>query len=75
VSLSWKALVFESDADRRRYDDGTVDIDLPEILRRFTADLARRGVEVHVPTNPLRDAAFIDLLRTHYVRYPSGAVQ
>ena len=75
VSLSWKALMFESDADRRRYDDGTADIDLPEILRRFTADLARRGVEVHVPSNPLRDAAFIDLLRAHYVRYPSGVSQ
>ena len=49
---------------------GTADIDLPEILRRFTADRARRGVEV-LPSNPLRDAAFVDLLRTHYVRYPS----
>ena len=75
VSLSWKGLVFESDADRRRYDDGTADIDLPEILRRFTADLGRRGVEAHVPSDPLRDPAFIDLLRTHYVRYPSGVVR
>jgi hypothetical protein len=75
VSLSWKALVFESDADRRRYDDGTADIDLPEILHRFTADMKRRGVEVRVPPDPLHDPAFIDLLRTHYVRYPSGVSQ
>jgi hypothetical protein len=50
---------------------GTADVDPPEILRRFTTDLARRGVEVHVPSNPIRDAAFIDLLRPHYVRYQS----
>jgi len=71
VSLSWKALVFESDAARRRFDEHTDDVDLPEILRRFTADLGRRGVDVQVPEDPLRDPAFIDLLRTHYVRYPS----
>jgi hypothetical protein len=75
VSLSWKALVFESDAERRRFDEHTDDVDLPEIVRRFTADLERRGVEAKVPADPLRDPDFIDLLRTHYVRYPStGAV-
>jgi hypothetical protein len=73
VSLSWKALVFDSDADRRRFDEHVDDVDLPEILRRFTADLERRDVEVRVPADPLRDPAFIDLLRTHYVRYPSTA--
>jgi hypothetical protein len=75
VSLSWKALVFASDADRRRYDEHTDDIDLPEILRRFTVDLERRRVAVRVPDDPVRDPAFIDLLRTHYVRYPSTAAE
>lgn len=72
VSVSWKALVFESDADRRRYDEHADGIDLDEIVRRFTADLARRGVEVERPGDPVRDPAFIDLLRRHYVRYPSA---
>jgi hypothetical protein len=71
VSVSWKALVFGTDADRRRYDEHVDDIDLDEIVRRFTADLARRGVEVPRPDDPVRDPAFIDLLRRHYVRYPS----
>jgi hypothetical protein len=73
VSLSWKALVFASDADRRRHDEHRDDIDLPEIVRRFRVDLEARGVAVRIPDDPTRDPAFIDLLRTHYVRYPSTA--
>jgi hypothetical protein len=75
VSLSWKALVFSSDADRRRHDEHGDDIDLPEILRRFTVDLEERGVEARIPDDPLRDPAFIDLLRANYVRYPSTATE
>lgn len=72
VSLSWKALVFESDADRRRYDEHTDDIGLEEVLRRFTDDLASRGVRVERPTDPLRDPAFVQLLQEQYVRYPAS---
>jgi hypothetical protein len=73
VSLSWKAIVFETDADRRRHDEHTDDVDLPEILRRFRVDLEHRGVKVRLPADPVRDPGFIDLLRTQYVRYPSTA--
>jgi len=72
VSLSWKALVFASDADRRRYDEHTDDIDLAEVLRRFAADLAARGVEVTWPADPVHDPATIRLLTEAYVRYPAG---
>jgi len=73
VSLSWKALVFASDADRRRHDEHTDDVDLPEVLRRFTVDLEARGADVPRVDDPVRDPAFIALLREHYVRYPSTA--
>jgi hypothetical protein len=73
VSLSWKAMVFESDADRRRYDEHTDDVDLAEVLRRFSVDLAARGVAVTLPADPLREPAFIRLLQEHYVRYPAAA--
>ena len=74
VSLSWKAIAFTSDDDRRRHDDHTDDIDLAEVLRRFEDDLSRRGVEVSVPTeDPTRDPDFIRLLQEHYVRYPATA--
>jgi hypothetical protein len=72
VSLSWKALVFGSDADRRRYDEHTDDIDLAEVVRRFTADLRERGVDFAAPENPLRDPAWISVLRDQYVRYPAA---
>jgi hypothetical protein len=72
VSLSWKALVFESDAERRRYDEHTDDLDLPEVLRRFRADLAARGVEMPAPREPERDPELIGLLHRHYVHHPAA---
>lgn len=73
VSLSWKAMVFESDADRRRYDEHTDDVDEAEVLRRFAVDLAGRGIAVTPPTvDPFRDPAFITLLQEQYVRYPTA---
>jgi hypothetical protein len=71
ASLSWKALVFESDDDRRRHDDHRDDIDLAEVLRRFAADLAARDVEVCWPADPVHDPATIRLLTGAYVRYPA----
>jgi hypothetical protein len=71
VSLSWKALVFASDADRRRYDEHLDDIDLAEVLRRFAADLAARGVDVSWPEDPVHDPATVRLLSEAYVRYPA----
>lgn len=71
VSLSWKALVFESDADQRRYDEHTDDIDLAEVVRRFDADLRARGFETSWPADPVHDPATIRLLTEAYVRYPA----
>lgn len=71
VSLSWKALVFASDADRRRHDEHRDDIDLAEVLRRYGADLAARGVAITWPADPVHDPATIRLLTDAYVRYPS----
>jgi hypothetical protein len=73
VSLSWKALVFESEADRRRHDEHTDDLDLAEVLRRFGADLAQRGVRVSWPSDPVRDPTVIRLLTETYVRYPAAS--
>jgi len=72
VSVSWKAIVFESDAEARRYDDHSDDIDLEEVMRRFTADLRARGIEHHRPEDPLRDPSFIRLLQQTYVHPPAA---
>jgi hypothetical protein len=71
VSLSWKALVFDDDADRRRYDEHVDDIDLSEVLRRFSADFASRGESLVIPDNPVADPDFVRTLNTAYVHYPS----
>lgn len=73
VSLSWKALCFVDDADRRRFDDHTDDIDLAEVVARFRQDLRRRGIVADLPDDPRRDPATIRLLQRTYVRYPTSA--
>ena len=74
VSVSWKAVVFASDAERRRYDEHTDDLDLSEVLRRFTVDLAAQGVDVRLPADPERDPEFIRLLHECYIRHPTAGV-
>jgi hypothetical protein len=71
VSLSWKALVFATEEDRRRTDEHLDDIDLAEVLRRYEADLATRGIDVSWPADPVHDPATIRLLGEAYVRYPA----
>lgn len=72
VSLSWKATVFGSDADRRRHDEHTDDIDLDGVIGRFRADLRARGLAVDIPADPTRDPDFVRLLQGTYVRYPTA---
>lgn len=72
ISLSWKATVFADADDARRYDEHSDDIDLAEVLRRFSRDLDRRGVAHAIPAEPVRDPGFIRLLQETYVR-PPGA--
>src|SRR5262249_52050688 len=71
VSVSWKALVFTSESDRRRHDEHTDDIDADEVLRRFVRDLARRGIAGEPPEDSFRDPGFIRLLHETYVRTPT----
>jgi hypothetical protein len=71
VSLSWKALAFDDDADRRRHDEHTADIDLAEVLRRFAADFARRDEPLAIPADPVADPDFVRTLHAAYVHHPS----
>jgi hypothetical protein len=73
ISLSWKALVFDSEEDRRRYDDHTDDLTLEEVVERFRTGLRSRGVEVSLPSDPERDPDFVRLLAAQYVRYPTSS--
>jgi hypothetical protein len=72
VSLSWKAEVFDDEADLRRHDEHTDDIGLDEVLQRFVADFAGRGEQLDIPADPVRDDAFVRTLGAAYVRYPAA---
>ena len=71
ISLSWKALVFDSEDDQRRHDDRTDDLTIEEVVERFRDDLANRGVTVGLPADPERDPEFVRLLTAQYMRYPT----
>jgi hypothetical protein len=71
VSLSWKAIAFADEADRRRHDEHLDDINLDQVLRRFTADFAAHGKSLEIPPDPVGNEAFVRTLRDAYVRYPS----
>jgi hypothetical protein len=70
VSLSWKGIVFDDDADRRRHDEHTDDLDLAEVLRRFVDDFADRDEPLAVPVDPVTDPEFVRMLSFAYVHYP-----
>ncbi len=71
VSLSWKGLVFDDDADRHRHDEHTEDLDLDEVLSRFAADFAGRDEPLDIPADPVADPDFVRTLGAAYVRYPT----
>jgi len=71
VSLSWKAIAFDDDADRQRFDEHTDDIGLDEVLRRFSADFASRGERLDIPPDPVADPDFVRILNAAYVHYPT----
>jgi hypothetical protein len=71
VSVSWKAKVFDDAEARRVADEHLDDITLDEVVDRFLADLAQRGVRAERPTDPVHDLEFIALLAQNYRRTPS----
>ncbi len=73
ISVSWKAQVFRSAAEREKVDTHGDDLTLDDALDRFYRDLEARGIDFDRPEDPLRDEPFIDLLSATYRREPSTA--
>jgi hypothetical protein len=63
-SILWKA-------DVRDRESRPEDLTLDRIMAIFIADLRHRGIDFHVPSNPLADTAWILLLQRIYV-HPTG---
>lgn len=71
VSISWKAKVFADAEAERVADEHLDDIDLDEVVARFRADLAERGIDCPVPEDPTRDVDFIATLADAYRIVPA----
>ena len=72
VSLSWKAVVFVDEAERRLYDEHSADLSASEVIRRLERDLESRGRRVEIPDDPFRDPGFIGVMHDEYVRTPTA---
>jgi hypothetical protein len=70
LSVSWKALCFETERDAQRYDDGEDALDDEQILSAFVSDLRARGVAFEEPTCLTSSPAFTALLTRTYRRAP-----
>ena len=71
ISVSWKAQVFRDEAEMKRVDEHSDDLDFASALARLYADLAKRAVDFERPSDPLDDEGFVELLSSVYVREPS----
>ncbi len=71
VSVSWKALVFASDAERIAFERGEDALDHREVARIFCEDLARRGHDATPPADLFEDRAFVDRLNRVYGYAPT----
>jgi hypothetical protein len=70
VSLLWKAVTFLDDEAAWVYDNHEDDLELNTIVATFGADLARRGVGVREPSDPLDDPEWAEVLHAAYMRTP-----
>jgi hypothetical protein len=71
ISVSWKAYVYRDAEQQRRHESEAGAIDLGEVVDRFGADLAARGIAFEPPADPLHDEAFVTLLTRAYVHEPT----
>jgi len=75
--VHWDAELYTDRADLERHVDHVDDLTPERVFDTFVADLREQGVRCEVPSDPMRDPRFIELLaRTYDVgpsSYPAGA--
>ena len=67
LSISWKAYCFADEAERRRVEEHTDDLDHDRILAMLVEDLRRRG---RVGDSIPEDRALGEMLMREYIRFP-----
>ncbi len=71
ISVSWKAQVFEDQAEMRCVDEHLDDIGIEEVFSMLLADLETKGVEANLPDDPLHDPNFVATLSAVYQIKPT----
>ncbi len=71
ISVSWKAQIFEDEAEMQCVDKHLDDLCIDEVWRGFYSDLEARGIEIAASSDPLRDAALVSQLSAVYQLKPS----
>ena len=64
--VHWNAEVYTDYADLKKSLDHTDDLSVARLVDIFFEDLRARGVKAQVPTDPLHDRDFIQLLTQTY---------
>lgn len=64
--VHWGAEVFMDDRELEVTLDRSDDLNVEQVLDMFTSDLRRRGIAFNVPSQPLSDPGFIELLTRTY---------
>lgn len=75
--VHWSAEVFEDYAELKKNMDGTDNLSFDQVFETFIMDLRARKVPFEMPSDPLRDPAFIRTLSETYdfgrpLEYPEG---
>jgi hypothetical protein len=65
-ALSWSARVFRDDAEAKRADEHSDDLDLETVVRLFLEDLDRRGIQCDAPDDPLHGEDWITKVANTY---------
>lgn len=71
ISISWKAQVFENEAELRCVDERLDEIDVDRVIDMLIDDLDERGVPVQRPDDPLHDHGFVAALSAVYQIKPT----
>jgi hypothetical protein len=75
--VHWDAELYDDLADLKRHVDHLDDLTRDHVFDVFVADLRAKGVELEMPSDPMRDAHFVALLASTYhvgpASYPTEA--
>lgn len=66
ISLLWKANVFTNESHLASFEDQRLNLTIEKVVDLYIADLGERGHRVSVPSDPLSDVNWRELLQSVY---------